>query len=360
MMQTRRGTTPLILWVAILMLLAACGSTDDTTTTTQAAEQATTTTEPQGPLEGQVVWYVDVLKGNYILDAIAQGLAFEVDQAGGTIVRSFATTATGEVDVATMAQAIDRAVAARPAAIIYFLIDPAAFQPQFDQAREAGIPVIAVFGEPEVAVDAWIDVPSAEQGFAMGEALCGGLVEGDEVTVIAPPLPIPTGELAIDQAMEAFDECGLSFVGDRDQQRNPTDLAGGGRDVMQSILQRFPNLKGLYAYNDDTALGAISAITAAGREGEILIVSRNATPEAIAAIQSGELYASCDIGGLEMGLLAGLAVVRLVTGEADYSDNEHIPWESDAGGENCILDQSSVADYVPPDERVPLVDIQEG
>ena len=70
--------------------------------------------------------------------------------------------------------------------------------------------------------------------------------------------------------------------------------AGGQRtkadSSMTDILQSNPNVKAVFGINDDSALGAVSAIQAAGMTGKIAVVGYDATPEGRAAIKSGLMY----------------------------------------------------------------------
>lgn len=70
--------------------------------------------------------------------------------------------------------------------------------------------------------------------------------------------------------------------------------AGGERakadSSMGDILQSNPGVKGVFGINDDSALGAVSAIKAAGATGKIAVVGFDATPEARAAIEAGTMY----------------------------------------------------------------------
>jgi len=79
---------------------------------------------------------------------------------------------------------------------------------------------------------------------------------------------------------------GVTIVADVD--------AGGERakadSSMSDVLQSNPNVKGVFGINDDSALGAVSAIKAAGLTGKIAVVGYDATPEAQAAIKAGEMY----------------------------------------------------------------------
>ena len=70
--------------------------------------------------------------------------------------------------------------------------------------------------------------------------------------------------------------------------------AEGKRDkavrVMEDLLQAHDDLVGVFGINDDSALGALAAIEAAGKLGKIKIVGYDATPEARAKILSGAIY----------------------------------------------------------------------
>jgi ribose transport system substrate-binding protein len=70
--------------------------------------------------------------------------------------------------------------------------------------------------------------------------------------------------------------------------------AEGKRDkavrVMEDLLQSHPDLSGVFAINDDTALGALAAIEAAGKAGKVQIVGYDATPEARAKIATRAIY----------------------------------------------------------------------
>jgi ribose transport system substrate-binding protein len=70
--------------------------------------------------------------------------------------------------------------------------------------------------------------------------------------------------------------------------------AEGKRDkavrVMEDLLQSQPDLQGVFAINDDTALGVLAAIESAGKAGRIRIVGYDATPEARTKIAAGLIH----------------------------------------------------------------------
>jgi ribose transport system substrate-binding protein len=69
--------------------------------------------------------------------------------------------------------------------------------------------------------------------------------------------------------------------------------SGGTRDKANSdmgdILQAHKRLKGVFGINDDSALGAVAAVRAAGLSN-IAVVGYDATPEARTAIANGQIY----------------------------------------------------------------------
>ncbi|HZQ45030.1 MAG TPA: D-ribose ABC transporter substrate-binding protein [Acidobacteriaceae bacterium] len=74
------------------------------------------------------------------------------------------------------------------------------------------------------------------------------------------------------------------------------------------ILQSHAHLKGIIAGNDTMALGAVAAARGAGRS-DLIIVGFDGSPDAIAAIQRGELVATA--------LQPAVLIARLAVDEAD-------------------------------------------
>jgi ABC-type sugar transport system substrate-binding protein len=309
-----------------------------------------------GPLAGKVVWEVDVVNANPTLTALAQAINLKVAAAGGTLVRSFAINTAGQVDLSLQAQGFDRAIAAKPAAIIWLVIDPKSMRPQVAKAKKAGIPVFALVGKPQgFTVTAVENIENNAQGFLLGKTLAKALKPGDEVSMIESfPTPNTIAEQA--GAIKAMTQGGLKIVGDPSKQRNATDIASGAQPIMQGLLARFPNLKGMFVYNDDSALGAISAIRAAGKRGKIVVVSRNGEDPAIAAIKNGDLLASCDINPIQLGELLGTAIVKQVSGAAHYKNNFQLPSPNPAG---CLVTKANVGKYVSWAKRIHYVKIAE-
>lgn len=80
--------------------------------------------------------------------------------------------------------------------------------------------------------------------------------------------------------------------------------AKGAQPVMRELLARFPELDAAFPINDPSALGSISAIEAAGRTGQVTVVSVDGSRPGVSAILAGKLHASVAQDPKEIGLLA--------------------------------------------------------
>ncbi|MBN2329830.1 MAG: sugar ABC transporter substrate-binding protein [Candidatus Omnitrophica bacterium] len=89
-----------------------------------------------------------------------------------------------------------------------------------------------------------------------------------------------------------------------------------GFNVFQNILQTHPNVKALFSTNDMMALGAVEAIKAAGKEGEIAVIGFDAIEEARSAIRQGRMEGSIAQFPDEMGRAAVVNAVNVLNGES--------------------------------------------
>ena len=87
-----------------------------------------------------------------------------------------------------------------------------------------------------------------------------------------------------------------------------------GMAVMENMLQANPDIQGVFAANDEMALGAVEAVSGAGKD--ILVVGFDATDDAIEAIKAGRMGATI---AQQPGLIGATAVevaVKLIGGES--------------------------------------------
>ena len=337
-MVRKESLTALPALLAVLIL--ACGGSSGTS--------------GSGPLTGKTIWYMDILKSNAALEAVAQGMNHVVSGKGGKMIRTFAQTETGGIDLALQAQNMERAIAAKPAAIGFFELDPKNLKPQVEHATTAGVPTFGVQGKPDgYEASGWIDFDNHGNGVALANELATAMPAGSKFTIIAPP-NTGTVQIVVEAGIQTLQAKGYTFVGSIGQQRDVTDDASGGQQVMQALLQKYPDIKGVLAYNDGAALGAIAAIKALGLKGKIAVTGRNGGDDAIEAVRSGDLLATCDIQALAVGEAVGQAMVDQITGAVKYSHNKPIP--NPPG--SCIVNSKNVASFKKYTEQITYVTIE--
>jgi ribose transport system substrate-binding protein len=103
---------------------------------------------------------------------------------------------------------------------------------------------------------------------AVGEVLAGRLKAGDEVAIIEGVRSAFNGQqrrLGFEDAMSA---AGIKVV---DAQSGEWEMDRANK-VAAAMLSEHANVKALLCCNDNMALGALSAVKAAGRSGEVLVV----------------------------------------------------------------------------------------
>ena len=86
-----------------------------------------------------------------------------------------------------------------------------------------------------------------------------------------------------------------------------------GMSVMENMLQANPDIQGVFAANDEMALGAMEAITGAGKN--IMVVGFDATDDAIASIKAGQMAATIAQQPALIGSTAVENAMKLINGE---------------------------------------------
>jgi len=190
---------------------------------------------------------------------------------------------SGDFDLARQQAEIDNFVVQRVDAIVVCPVDSKGIGPAIQRAEAAGIPVftadIRAYG---VRVAAHIASDSRAGGRQAAAFMAHALGGRGSVGIIGQP-EVQTGR---DRA-DAFTEALAEYPG----VRVVTVLNGGGvRDralkAAEDMLQAHPDLSGIFAINDESALGALAAARARGKTArDFTIVGYDATPEALVAIR---------------------------------------------------------------------------
>lgn len=220
-----------------------------------------------------------------------------------------------ETDIEGQIRIIESAIASRVDAIAVAPSQADQVQPTLEKAVEAGIPVVLI--DTDIAnftnKAAFVGTDNRLGGQLGGEFIVNALQAGDEVAIIRGAAGDPVHNQREEGAKTAMEQAGLAVVA---VQPADSDRAKG-QTVAENLLTANPNLKAIFATNDEMALGAANAAKAAGKT--LVIVGFDASPDALQAIQDGVLAGSIaqfagKIG--ELGTLTAAQVARGGTVEA--------------------------------------------
>ncbi|ALV21403.1 MULTISPECIES: D-ribose ABC transporter substrate-binding protein [Carnobacterium] len=179
-------------------------------------------------------------------------------------------------------------------------VDSSAITPAVEAANSAGIPVIAIDrssdGGQVVTLVASDNVEGGKMAAQYIEEISGSKAKVAELEGIP-------GASATRERGKGFNDYAKDNLDLVDQQTANFDRAEG-LTVMENMLQSNPEIEAIFAQNDEMALGAIEAIEAAGKTGDIQVVGFDGTEDGLAAIEAGTLSATVAQQPTEMGKLA--------------------------------------------------------
>lgn len=189
----------------------------------------------------------------------------------------------GEFDLGKQMSQMEDFVARKVDAIILVPVDSKGVGPAIAKANAAGIPVFtADIAAHEGNVVSHIASDNVAGGRLASEFIAEALGGKGSVAIINQP-----NVTSVLDRVQGFREAIAKFPGIR----VAADVNGEGvRDkaftATADVLQANPGLSGIFGINDDSALGALDAVTQYQKKG-IIIVGYDATPPAADAIKKG-------------------------------------------------------------------------
>jgi ribose transport system substrate-binding protein len=227
---------------------------------------------------GKILGVTLLTKEHVFYRDLEQGLRDTARQKGFNLV-----VTSGDWDLAKQQGQIENFIVQRVAAIIVCPVNSKGIGPAIDKANQAGIPVFtADIKANEGRVVSHIASDNYQGGKLAGEYLAKALNGKGKVAVIDQPIV----ESAIER-VRGFEDVLHGSPGIHIVAKPSGD---GVRDkamkAAEDLLQGYPDLSGIFGINDDSALGALSAIESSGRQG-IVVLGFDAIPEARAAILRG-------------------------------------------------------------------------
>jgi ribose transport system substrate-binding protein len=189
--------------------------------------------------------------------------------------------------------------------------DPDALAPIVDEALAEGTKVVFVDTNGKNKGVTFIGTNNEMGAKLAADYICKNVPKGSDVAILQGIIVQSTGRFRADGSHKGLTECGLNIVA---EQPGDWDRAKG-QAVMENILVGNPNIKAVFASNDNMALGAAEALKQAGVLDKVLLVGFDANPDAAVSILAGEMSASVAQNPYNMGALSVENLLKLIKGE---------------------------------------------
>lgn len=249
----------------------------------------------------------------------------------GIELKSFAGRVDGDHE--TQVQAIETCIADGAKGILITASDTSSIVSSVQQARDAGILVIAL-DTPLNPIDA-ADATFATDNFLAGEligqwaaATLGDDAANAKIGMLDLAVSQPTVGVLRDQGFLTgfgIDIKDPNRWGDEDDPRivgNDVTAGNeeGGRRAMENLLAKDPEINVVYTINEPAAAGAYEALKAIGRESDVLIVSVDGGCPGVQNIADGVIGATSQQYPL---LMASLGIEAIAAWAEDGSKPEN-------------------------------------
>lgn len=202
---------------------------------------------------------------------------------------------SGEFDVAKQRNQVADFIVRKVDAIILCPCDSKAIGTSIQEANKAGIPVFTA-DIASLAKEGKVVSHVATDNFGGGKFAAVALIEALGGKGKVAILDHPEVESVILRTKGFNDE-----LARQKREKGVTievvaTLPGGAAKdrsmkATEDLLQAHPDLNGIFAINDPSALGAVAALEKSGKLAQVKIVGFDGMPEGKAAIKAGKLYA---------------------------------------------------------------------
>jgi ribose transport system substrate-binding protein len=227
---------------------------------------------------------------------------------------------SADKDIAKQGNQVKDFIVKKVDAIVLSPCDPKSIVPIIQEANAAGIPVFTVdipCQEPGVKIVTQIATDNYGGGKEAAKAMIEALgAAGGKVGVIH----LKQAQSCILRVKGFREVIDAHNAGSGSKVEIVSELDGGGaKDIgykaAEDALQAHPDLRGFFAINDPSALGARAAVEKAVKTDQVVIIGFDGMPEGKQAIKEGKIYADPIQFPAQMGVQIVQAIVRHSKGE---------------------------------------------
>jgi ribose transport system substrate-binding protein len=230
-----------------------------------------------------------------------------------------------ELEVNRQIDIVAQMIAQRVQAIVIAPADSKALVPVCRKAMQAGIVVVNIDNQFDRAVldDIGIQIPfvgpdNRKGARLVGDYLASHLHSGDQVAIIEGA---PNAYNAIQRKLgfeDAMNAAGMKIVSSQSGYWE-TDRAN---QVAAALINEYPNLKAILCANDSMALGAVAALRAAGKLGQVHVVGYDNIAAVQELLREGRVLATADQHAEQLAVFGIEYALEMIRGQGTPADRE--------------------------------------
>lgn len=231
-----------------------------------------------------------------------------------------------EVDLEKQVAMIEAAIEQKADAIVISAASSDGVIPSIQKAREQGIKIVNFDTRisDKSVIDAFVGGDDEAGAYKAGKYICERLGGEGEVAIITGLMEQSTGVDRHAGFMRASSEYpGIKVVAEQSAEWSSDKAA----DVTTNILTANPNIKAMFACNDQMAVGMVNAAKSAGKKADDLVLAGfDGILDAVNLTMSGDLDAFVSLPNLDEGAMGIKLATALIMNE-EYSYDREILYD---------------------------------
>ena len=216
-----------------------------------------------------------------------------------------------ESDVQSQISQVEDQLAKNIDALAIAPTDPNALAPIVDKAKAAGVGVVFIDTKGINDGVTFIGTNNEAGAALAADFICKSIEKGSDVAILQGIITQSTGQARADGSKKGLTDCGMNVVAEQ-----PADWdTAKAQTAMENIITGNPNLKAVFASNDNMALGAVQALKSASILDKVMVVGFDANPNAAESILAGEMTATIAQNPMNMGRFGVENALKVKKGE---------------------------------------------
>lgn len=228
-----------------------------------------------------------------------------------------------ETDTAAQINIVEQMINSHVDAIVLAPADSKALVPVVKKAVDAGIIVVNIDNrlDPDVLKSKDLNVPfvgpdNRKGAEKVGDFLAKKLKSGDEVGIVEGVSTTTNAQQRTAGFKDAMEKVGAKI----DSVQSGEWEIDKGNAIASAMLNQYPNIKALLCGNDNMAIGAVSAVRAASKQGKVYVVGYDNIGAIKPMLKDGRVLATADQYAAKQAVFGIDTALKAIEGHKKQAD----------------------------------------